>query len=320
MDTALNELIALSQKVGNDLNMVRGSGGNISVKSDDGQYMYIKASGVALKDLREDFGWRRLQLDLVRSILTDKRLMAMNTLEQEEEVYKNLILSCRDEMPLDWAPSIESHLHAFLGNVVIHLHPLAVCSLGNARNGTTIIKKLFKDNKKPPLILGYCNPGYTFARKLAGAIQTYQKQYGGMPEVVFHEKHGIFVSADSGNIALNLLRKAVKVCDGALPKLLFKATRIVEETTVNDIKLAIRRAYFEVTGNYVPVTYHHNELIDTFCRRQDGKALMRLPLAPDEIAYADGPGIMGVTKKIPLRSRSNWLHWLIKDLCRQRLI
>jgi rhamnose utilization protein RhaD (predicted bifunctional aldolase and dehydrogenase) len=64
MDKALLELIKISNRVGKDSTLVQGGGGNTSVKTADGKYMYIKTSGTALRDMNEKQGWRRLQLEL----------------------------------------------------------------------------------------------------------------------------------------------------------------------------------------------------------------------------------------------------------------
>jgi len=64
MDKALAELIKISRGTGRDPTLVQGGGGNTSVKTADGKYMYIKASGTALKDMNEQQGWRRLGVDL----------------------------------------------------------------------------------------------------------------------------------------------------------------------------------------------------------------------------------------------------------------
>jgi rhamnose utilization protein RhaD (predicted bifunctional aldolase and dehydrogenase) len=73
MNKALAELIKISRATGKDPALVQGGGGNTSVKTADGKYMYIKASGTALKDMNELAGWRRLRLDSVLSILAGKR-------------------------------------------------------------------------------------------------------------------------------------------------------------------------------------------------------------------------------------------------------
>ena len=45
MDKALAELIKISNATGKDPTLVQGGGGNTSAKTDDGKFMYIKASG-----------------------------------------------------------------------------------------------------------------------------------------------------------------------------------------------------------------------------------------------------------------------------------
>ena len=78
MNKALADLIKISNITGKDSALVQGGGGNTSVKTDDGKYMYIKASGTALKDMSEDKGWRRLKISAVLSILADKDLAKLD--------------------------------------------------------------------------------------------------------------------------------------------------------------------------------------------------------------------------------------------------
>ena len=61
-DKALSGLIKISNAVGGDIALIQGGGGNTFVKTRDGKYMYIKASGTAIKDMSERSGWRRLRL------------------------------------------------------------------------------------------------------------------------------------------------------------------------------------------------------------------------------------------------------------------
>ena len=63
VDTALADLIKISNAVGKDTLLVQGGGGNTSVKTADGKYMYIKASGTLLKDMDAQTGWRRMNID-----------------------------------------------------------------------------------------------------------------------------------------------------------------------------------------------------------------------------------------------------------------
>jgi len=45
MDKILSQLIRISNTVGRDSSLVQGGGGNTSVKTRDGKYMYVKTSG-----------------------------------------------------------------------------------------------------------------------------------------------------------------------------------------------------------------------------------------------------------------------------------
>lgn len=55
MKPAVTELIALSRTIGQDISLVQGGGGNISVKVAGA--LYIKASGTPLRDMSTDRGW-----------------------------------------------------------------------------------------------------------------------------------------------------------------------------------------------------------------------------------------------------------------------
>ena len=290
MNQALAELIKISNLTGSDTALVQGGGGNTSVKTNDGRYMYIKASGTALKDMSVERGWRRLRLETVRAILADKRLAALETDKREAEVVRRLLTACDDMFNTGARPSIESHLHAILDKYVVHLHPLVVSAYVNAKNGRTEIEKLFAQEKYPPVWIGYTDPGYALAKKMTQVVRQYQKQYGIKPAVVFLEKHGLLVSAAADTSALRLLRLVIKKCKSRLkPSGTVKAKPIDSDDIIKG-KLALRRAYFATTGIYVPVRFVSNDTVRAFSRRKDaGKLLAAGPLAPDELAYADGP-------------------------------
>jgi rhamnose utilization protein RhaD (predicted bifunctional aldolase and dehydrogenase) len=145
MDKALADLIRISNATGKDPALVQGGSGNISVKTNDGKFMFIKASGTALKNMNAEHGWRRLRLDKVIEIVKDKQLAKLPAKTREPEIVHRLLLACDDKVVGDVRPSIETPLHAILGKCVIHLHPAAVLSYACAKNGQREIEKLFKD-------------------------------------------------------------------------------------------------------------------------------------------------------------------------------
>ncbi len=115
MNKALADLIRISNAAGKDPAFVQGGGGNTSVKTDDGKFMYIKASGTALKDMNSKKGWRRMDLGSVLSVMRDGLIAKLGVHTRETEVVDRLLLACDDNITDGSRPSVEAHLHAFLG-------------------------------------------------------------------------------------------------------------------------------------------------------------------------------------------------------------
>jgi NAD(P)-dependent dehydrogenase (short-subunit alcohol dehydrogenase family)/rhamnose utilization protein RhaD (predicted bifunctional aldolase and dehydrogenase) len=292
MNNALADLIRISNVTGIDSALVQGGGGNTSVKTKDGRYMYIKASGTALKDLNERSGWRRLRLDSVLSIIKDKSIAQLDINTRETEIVNRLLLACDDKAPADVRPSVEAHLHAFLDKCVIHLHPVAVISYLCSKNGRAELEKLFKDQKPPPLWVPYANPGYTLAKKIAGVVHDYQNRFGKKPAVLFIQKHGLLISADSPDAALQLLRKVINRCAENLKRPKAGKIKLLTQEVIDDIKLRIRRAFYEATGRYAVISYYYNDELAAFWHQKNAAKLLATPaLTPDELLYANGPAM-----------------------------
>jgi len=195
MNKVLADLIKISNTTGKDPALVLGGGGNTSVKTADGKYMYIKASGTALKDMNASLGWRRLNIEAVLSILKDKAIPKMDPVKRETEVVNRLLLSCDDDVTSGARPSVESHLHALLDTHVIHLHPLVVAAYVNAKDGRAKIEKQLAKGGLVPLWVPYTDPGYMLAKRIAKLVGEYEAEHGRKPGVLFLEKHGLFVTA-----------------------------------------------------------------------------------------------------------------------------
>jgi rhamnose utilization protein RhaD (predicted bifunctional aldolase and dehydrogenase) len=292
MDKILSQLIRISNTVGRDTLLIQGGGGNTSVKSADGKYMYIKASGTALKDMSYRKGWRRLPLDSVRSIIKDKSLSHLDTYNREIEVVNRLLLACDDKVIGSVRPSVETHLHAFLDKCVIHLHPVAVLAYACAKNGQAELQKLFRKEKYPPLWVPYADPGFMLAKKLAKLVEEYQNRYDRKPAILFLHKHGLLISANRPDAALQLLRRVINRCDSKLKKLKAGKTKLIPQKVIADAKQCVRRAFFEVTGQYTNVSYFYDDAIAAFWRQREAKKMLTpAALTPDELLYANGPAM-----------------------------
>jgi len=326
MDKALADLIKISNKTGKDSTLVQGGGGNTSVKTADGKYMYIKASGTALKDMNARRGWRRLRLAPVLSIIEDNSLAQLPANRREPEVVNRLLLACDDKVTGGARPSVESHLHAFLDKCVIHLHPIVIAAYVNARNGQKEIEKLFKNEKFPPLWVPYADPGFMLAKKIANLVADYQKKLATKPAVMILQKHGLFVTANNADAALRLVRKVIKRCGSKLKEPKPPKTKPPARSDIAAAKSAIHKALSDATGLDLPVQYFHdNKPVTAFMARKDAAKLLGTPaLNPDELVYASGSAmwlesydIKAITRKLESllsKGRKPAAAFIIKDL------
>ncbi|MHB0997751.1 MAG: SDR family oxidoreductase [Armatimonadota bacterium] len=290
LDQALQDFIRLSRAVGSDPLLVQGGGGNTSVKTADGKYMYIKASGTALKDASEDKGWRRMRIDQILTVLNDESLADLEPAEREANVVARLNLACSDGLGSASRPSVESHLHAVLNSSVVHLHPQAVGAYVCAKNGKAELDKLFKNEKYPPLWVPYVDPGYTLGAKVVKLVGQYQSKYGVIPQLIFLEKHGLFVSANTPDEAIDLVMRVIDTCNSNLPEIAAIPYEEPIEEDIANAKLAVRRAILITIGSYVNVEHFLDNDIAAFMAREDASDLLAYPgLTPDELVYASGP-------------------------------
>jgi NAD(P)-dependent dehydrogenase (short-subunit alcohol dehydrogenase family)/rhamnose utilization protein RhaD (predicted bifunctional aldolase and dehydrogenase) len=292
VDQALADLIRMSNTVGKDPTLVQGGGGNTSVKTSDGRYMYIKASGTALKDMNESRGWRRMHLDSVLAIIQDKSITKLPTQTREVEVVNRLLLACDDNITSGARPSVEAHLHGLLNQCVIHLHPSVVGAYLNAKEGRAKLERLFREERIPPLWVPYVDPGFTLARRIGELVEGYRQQFQKMPQILFLEKHGLFVTARTAGATLRLVRRVIERCGAACRPFRAIRTRPPAPAQVRAARFCVRRAFFEATGTYGPVTYTNDEVIAGFERHAEAKRLLSCgALTPDELVYSNGPAL-----------------------------
>ncbi len=292
VDPALADLIRMSNTVGKDPALVQGGGGNTSVKTADGRYMYIKASGTALKDMNETRGWRRVHLDSVLAIIKDHSITKLQTQTREVEVVNSLRLACDDSVADDARPSVEAHLHGLLNKCVIHLHPSVVSAYLNAKEGKAKLERLFRDEKTPPLWVPYVDPGFTLARKIAELVEGYRRQFRKMPQILLLDKHGLFVTAPTAGATLRVVHRVIERCGATLRPPHAVRTRPPTPAQIRAAQFCVRRAFFEATGTYCPVTWVDDEGIAGFERHVQAKKLLSAgALTPDELVYSNGPAM-----------------------------
>lgn len=292
MNKVLAELVKISNAVGADSSLVLGGFGNTSVKTADGRYMYIKASGTALKDMTGQIGWRRLKVNSVQTTLKDKSLTRMTAYEREAKVADGLRSAVDDEVKADTKPSIESGFHSILDRCVIHLHPFAVLAYACAKNGRAELEKLFKQQKFPPVWVPYTDPGYMLAKKIEKLACDYKNRHGRGPAVIFLQNHGLVVAANSSNTALQLVRKVVNTCNSKLKQPRVVKIKAASAEVIAEAALAIRQALFQATGKRMTVRHFIDENIAGFMAGKDAARLCSgAAITPDELVYAHGPAM-----------------------------
>ncbi len=324
MNKALEDLIKISNETGGDPTLVQGGGGNTSVKTADGKYMYIKASGTALKDMNAKQGWRRLRLDLARSVVLDKSLAKMPPKRREPEVVNRLLLACDDKIKTIARPSVEAHLHAWLDKCVIHLHPSAAGAYHNAKNGKQKLEKLFKDEKLPPLWVPYTDPGFMLAKRIARLVDRYQRQFGKSPAILFLHKHGLFITAKTADGALRFVRRVIKQCNSNLRQPKAGSAKTIDQQKISDYKLCIERACSKALRTHQQIWYYYNDAIADFLNQKDAKKLLWGSLTPDELVYANGAAmwidkcnsqsIAGRLKQQIQKGKKPAVAFLVKDI------
>ncbi|MBI4605641.1 MAG: SDR family oxidoreductase [Planctomycetes bacterium] len=212
----LLELIRISRAAGADPDLVQGGGGNTSVKSRDGSSLFVKASGTALGEMDEARGWAEVDLAAARDLARREDLARLPADRRESEALRLLQAAVR--RPAGARPSVEASLHAILGRVVIHTHPVGLNALLCSRRSREVVEgALEKVLEKvlenvagaaagPPLYVPYVDPGYTLAARLAREIDAYDARHGRRPSVVLLENHGVFVAAEEPEACLELHR------------------------------------------------------------------------------------------------------------------
>jgi len=280
---SLAQLIAISHTVGANPEYVQAAGGNTSVKSPDGRTMAIKASGTALTLMSETEGWVELDVAAVLSILDRADLAALPANEREARVLEHLRSAA---VGGHGRPSVETALHAMLGRVVVHTHPLAANAL-NCGPGAEALAEIASQGAAPPLWVPYTDPGWSLAVAIRSAADVYQAKHGRPPAVIFMENHGLLVSASDARECLALHDEWVVRCEryfaAAAPPV--HPAPGIGSAALRETMAALRQCWREVRGSRPFARLSDDrELAGAACGETAG-VLAAGALTPDHIVY-----------------------------------
>ena len=280
---SLAQLIAISRAVGANRDYVQAGGGNSSVKSPDGTTMAIKASGTPLTAMSEAAGWVELDTAGVLSIFDRSDLAALDANTREARVLQHLFSAV---IGGSGRPSVESALHAMLGRVVIHTHPVAANAL-NCGPGLEALEEITPAGELPPLWVPYADPGWRLATTIKSAAEAYEKKHHHSPAVIFMENHGLLVSAHEAQACLALHNEWVGRCERYFapqaPPL--RAPSGLDSSALRKAMVSLRQAWSGARGSapFVRLT-SDAELAGVACDER-AEILASGALTPDHIVY-----------------------------------
>ena len=182
----IKNLISMSHEVGKNLAYVQGGGGNTSVKIND-KYMYIKASGISLKDMTLESGLAKVNFANVNNY----HLQPDESEDEYNEAINNFSLTPNKK------PSIETGFHAILGKYVIHSHSIFLNVFLCSKEGQDILLKYFPN----ALWINYFTPGKDLTAQISKTIAKKTDNFEGL---IFLQNHGVIASASSYKSCLKL--------------------------------------------------------------------------------------------------------------------
>jgi len=211
MNDVLEQLIGMSQSLGDPANdyVILGEG-NTSVRADADSF-WVKASGTELVRASRD-SFVRVGLSPIMEALDGPPLA-------DAEV-KQLLKAATVEGAR--APSIETFLHALCLQLegiqfVGHTHPTAaVALLCSHRSRELFSGSLFPDQVvllgPAQVYIPYTDPGLPLALTVRDRVRQFVTDHRRVPKVLLMENHGVIALGSTAQEVLNITQMLVKTC------------------------------------------------------------------------------------------------------------
>ena len=255
----LKDFIKISKYSGERFDLIQAGGGNSSVKDDNGR-MYIKASGVFLSEVDEDFGYAIVKNEELLKIFEDDRIY--NTDKRSADKIMSEYMTEVNLTP-KFRPSIETLLHSMLQKYTLHTHPILVNAITNRADWKNVLEGLFGSDI---ILANYKTPGLSLALELKDKIKNKN------PNIIFLQNHGLIITSnhfeDIKKLTEYVLDKIEKYLNADMS--IYKLTNEVSEFVNED------EDYKYVS--YLSEDKYLNEKIES-------SYLTSLPFCPDKMVY-----------------------------------
>ncbi len=264
MKQELKDFIKMSKYLGERFDIVQAGGGNTSVKLSNGT-MLIKASGVYLSDIEENYGYAQVENDKVLSIFENVELKKEIHKRKKDAICSKIVNESNKLK--EFRPSIETLLHSMMKKYTAHTHPIAVNIVCCRKNWKEILRKIDFGNYNIAFV-NYKTPGIELAVELKQTI------CNTIPDIVFLQNHGLIVTADTikelerlQEFVLDALENYINI-NLKKYKLTNKVSKKINDTfQTNLISLICEDEYLEVMYKTNPHLY------------------MTKPFCPDKMVY-----------------------------------
>jgi len=272
MQVKIDDLIEISQYYGKNKAFVIAGGGNTSFKTKD--KIWVKASGYALSDIKED-GFAMLNRQKLDAIATNQ--YSNDPFERERQIKDDLANACISHGK---RPSVETSLHnLFSFQYVVHLHPTLVNGLMCSNQAEEKCRQLFGDDV---LYVPYTDPGYILFKEVEKKVKQYKNRMGSEPKVTMLQNHGIFVASDSCDEIKTLYSHIINKLKTSLHDALTSNDLECKEDITTFLP-ALRMMITKDQAKTLKVRY--NTLIEQFTRNEKQYKSISKPFTPDLIVY-----------------------------------
>ena len=290
VDPDIANLVTISRAVGSDDRLVQAGGGNTSVKNARGTRMHIKASGTGLRDLSPRRGYVTMAMAPLRRLLADRRIGAMSDAKREQLVLQTMYDAVTGGPDRSARPSCEAALHAMLQRYVVHIHPIAVNAILCSKRSEQLCRDLARRGRFTMVWVPYTNPGHPLAARCRDEVAAFEDRTGGLPEVLFIENHGLFVSSESAKRAATLTKAIVNRCERlyaarAGKKRAAGKRAATSEGDLESIIVELRRDLVRRDADARLVQFVPDETAARLLARKDARTILRVNNTPDTMVY-----------------------------------